>query len=73
VKIPLIGIGGIMTGNDAVEFLLAGATAIQVGTANYLDPFATMKVLEGIETYLIRHKFDAVTHLVGAALPSETR
>jgi len=73
VKIPLIGIGGIMTGDDAIEFLLAGATAVQVGTANFLDPFAPMKVLEGIETYLTRHKYDAVTHLIGAALRSETR
>ncbi len=71
VKIPLIGIGGIMTGDDAVEFLLAGATAVQVGTANYLDPLAPMKVLEGIETYLIRHRFDAVTHVIGAALPPD--
>lgn len=69
VKIPIIGIGGIMTGNDAVEFLLAGATAVQVGTANFLDPLAPVKVLAGIETYLTRHKFDAVTQLIGSALP----
>lgn len=72
-KIPIIGIGGIMTGNDAVEFLLAGATAVQVGTANFLDPLAPMKVLAGIESYLTLHRFAAVTQLVGAAIPSETR
>jgi dihydroorotate dehydrogenase (NAD+) catalytic subunit len=73
VKTPIIGIGGIMTGNDAVEFLLAGATAVQVGTANFLDPLAPMKVLAGIESYLTLHRFAAVTQLVGAAIPSETR
>jgi dihydroorotate dehydrogenase (NAD+) catalytic subunit len=73
VKTPVIGIGGIMNGNDAVEFLLAGATAVQVGTANFLDPLAPMKVLAGIESYLTRHRFAAVTQLVGAAIPSETR
>ncbi len=71
VKIPVIGIGGIMTGDDAVEFLLAGATAVQVGTANFLDPLAPMKVLTGIEAYLIRHKIDSVTQLIGAALPHQ--
>ncbi len=69
VKLPLIGIGGIMTGDDAIEFLLAGASAVQVGTANFLDPLASMKVLAGIEAYLTRHGFDAVTPLIGAALP----
>lgn len=73
VKTPIIGIGGIMTGNDAVEFLLAGATAVQVGTANFLDPLAPMKVLAGIESYLTLHRFATVTQLVGAAIPSETR
>jgi dihydroorotate dehydrogenase (NAD+) catalytic subunit len=62
-----------MTGHDAVEFLLAGATAVQVGTANFLDPLAPMKVLADIEAYLIRHKFAAVTQLIGAAIPSEAR
>jgi dihydroorotate dehydrogenase (NAD+) catalytic subunit len=70
VRIPLIGIGGIMTGEDAVEFLLAGATAVQVGTANFLDPVAPMKVLAGIEAYLIRHDLDSVAPLIGAATPS---
>ena len=71
VKLPLIGIGGITTGEDAVEFLLAGASAVQVGTANFLDPLTPMKVLAGIESYIIRHGFDAVTPLIGAITPPE--
>ena len=53
VKIPVIGIGGIMNANDALEFLLAGASAIQIGTASFIDPQASVKILEGIEKYLI--------------------
>jgi dihydroorotate dehydrogenase (NAD+) catalytic subunit len=68
VRLPLIGIGGIMSGDDAVEFLLAGATAVQVGTANFLDPQAPIRVLAGIESYLVRHGFTRVTALTGAAL-----
>lgn len=52
VKIPVIGIGGIMTGNDAIEFLLAGATAIQVGTANFVDPQTPLKIIAEVEDYL---------------------
>jgi dihydroorotate dehydrogenase (NAD+) catalytic subunit len=69
VTLPIIGIGGIMTGDDAVEFLLAGASAVQVGTANFLDPSAPLKVLAGIESYLARHGFDSVAAIAGAALP----
>jgi len=69
VTLPIIGIGGIMTGDDAVEFLLAGASAVQVGTANFLDPSAPLKVLAGIESYLARHSFDSVAAITGAALP----
>ncbi len=71
VRIPLIGIGGIMTGEDAIEFLLAGASAVQVGTANFLDPLAPMKVLASIEDYLSRHGLDNVTSLIGVATPSK--
>lgn len=71
VNVPLIGIGGIMTGEDAIEFFLAGASAVQVGTANFLDPLAPMKVLADIEAYLIQHGFDAVTPLIGAVLPPD--
>ena len=66
VKIPVIGMGGIMTGEDAVEFLLAGASAVAVGTANFVDPLAPVKVLEGIEAYLDRHGIASVREIVGA-------
>lgn len=66
VKIPVVGMGGIMTAADAIEFLLAGAAAIQIGTANFIDPTAPVKVLEGIEAYMLRHKINRVTDLIGA-------
>ena len=65
VKIPVIGIGGIMNATDAIEFMLAGASAIQVGTANFIDPQITVKIIQGIEEYLTRHKIDSVKELVG--------
>ncbi len=65
VKIPIIGMGGIMNATDAIEFLLAGATAVQVGTANFIDPTVTIKVLEGIEAYMLRHGISDVNELVG--------
>lgn len=66
VKIPIIGLGGIMNARDAVEFLLAGASAIQIGTANFIDPTITVKVVEGINDYLERHHIDSVTDIIGA-------
>ena len=66
VKIPVIGLGGIMNARDAVEFLLAGATAIQIGTANFIDPAITVKVAEGINEYLDRHGFASVRDIIGA-------
>ena len=66
VKIPVIGLGGIMNWRDAVEFLLAGATAIQIGTANFIDPTVTVKVAEGIDDYINRHGFKSVTDIIGA-------
>lgn len=66
VKIPVIGLGGIMNWKDAVEFMLAGATAIQIGTANFIDPTVTIKVIEGINDYLERHNFSSVTDIIGA-------
>ncbi len=65
VKIPVIGIGGITTASDAIEFLLAGASAIQVGTANFVDPQATVKIISGIEDYLQRHRISDVKQLIG--------
>ena len=67
VKIPVVGLGGIMNATDAIEFMLAGATAIEIGTANFIDPTVTMKVIDGIEEYLHRHGFSAVRDLIGAA------
>ena len=66
VKIPVIGLGGIMNWKDAVEFMLAGASAIQIGTANFIDPTVTIKVAEGINDYLERHKFNSVRDIIGA-------
>lgn len=66
VGIPVIGLGGIMNWKDAVEFILAGATAIQIGTANFIDPTVSLKVVEGINDYLNRHGFSSVTDMVGA-------
>lgn len=65
VNVPIIGIGGIMNATDAIEFLLAGASAIQVGTANFIDPAVTVKIIEGIENYLRSHKMKTVMQLVG--------
>ncbi len=66
VKVPVIGMGGIMNAADAIEFILAGSTAIQIGTANFIDPQVSLKIIDGIEDYLIRHKVKAVTDLTGA-------
>lgn len=66
VDLPVIGMGGIMTATDAIEFLLAGASAIQVGTASFIDPRASIKILKGIQEYLERHQIDDVNELIGA-------
>ncbi len=66
VNVPIIGLGGIMNATDAIEFILAGASAIQVGTANFIDPTVSVKIVDGIEAYLERHRIKAVTELVGA-------
>ncbi len=66
VKVPVIGLGGIMNATDAIEFLLAGASAIQVGTANFIDPTASLKIIDGINAWLDRHKIASVTELTGA-------
>ena len=65
VQIPVIGLGGISSAKDAVEFLLAGASAIEIGTANFLDPAITVKVAQGIDEYLDRHGFQNVKDIVG--------
>ena len=66
VSIPIIGMGGIRTGEDALEFILAGATAVAVGTANFRNPYATLDVVNGIETYMRDHKIDHIRSLIGA-------
>lgn len=66
VRLPIIGLGGIMNTNDAIEFLLAGASAIQVGTANFIDPLASIKIVRGLADYLEQHGIDSIEALIGA-------
>jgi dihydroorotate dehydrogenase (NAD+) catalytic subunit len=66
VKIPVIGMGGIATATDVLEFMIAGATAVQVGTANFVDPFIWSKLLKGIDEYMQRHRVSRLTDLVGS-------
>ena len=68
VNIPIIGMGGIMNATDAIEFMLAGASAIQVGTANFIDPTVSMKIVDGIEDYMRRHGVTDVNDLIGAMI-----
>lgn len=65
VKIPVIGLGGIMNGRDAIEFMLAGARAVEIGTANFIDPAVTMKVIDFIEDYCLRHGVKDINEIVG--------
>ncbi len=65
VNIPVIGLGGIMNGRDAIEFILAGATAVEIGTANFIEPDVTIKALEYIEEYCIRHGVEDINSLIG--------
>ena len=66
VRVPIIGMGGISSAEDALEFILAGATAVSVGTANFHDPYTTLKVIDGLADYLRRHHIDSIRQLVGA-------
>ena len=66
VKVPIIGMGGIASATDAVEFLLAGASAVEVGTYNFVDPSATTQIVDGIEDYMHRHGFTDIQDLIGA-------
>jgi dihydroorotate dehydrogenase (NAD+) catalytic subunit len=70
VKIPVIGMGGITDARDALEFMLAGATAVQIGTANFVDPFVWTKVLQGLEHYMERHHIERLSDLIGAFDPT---
>ena len=71
VKIPVIGLGGIMNGRDAIEFMLAGATAVQVGTANFIDPSVTVKIIDYMEEYLQRHNISSIREIIGGVCYSE--
>lgn len=66
VKVPIIGMGGIATAEDAIEFLMAGATAVSVGTANFFNPYATEEVVAGIEDFMHRQKVEDISELIGA-------
>lgn len=66
VKIPVIGMGGIATAEDAIEFLLAGATAISVGAVNFMNPYATVEIIEGIEQYMTKYGVEDIQELIGA-------
>lgn len=66
VQIPIVGLGGIMNATDAIEFLLCGARAIEIGTANFIDPAVTIKVVDGINEYLDRHGCKSVNEIIGA-------
>src|SRR6187549_1262928 len=65
VKIPILGMGGIVSVEDAIEFIIAGAAAVQVGTANFFDPLIWPRLIAGVDDYLVRHKFSRVSDLVG--------
>ena len=66
VKIPVIGMGGIMTAEDALEFILAGATAVSIGTANFINPDTTIQVIEGIEAHMKKYGVEDIHELIGA-------
>lgn len=65
VKVPVIGLGGIMNATDAIEFILAGASAVQIGTANFVDPEITIKIVEGMNLYLKENNINSITELIG--------
>ena len=66
VKVPVIGIGGIMRAEDALEFIIAGASAVQVGTANFVNPQATMEIIEGLANYLQTRRIASIRELIGS-------
>ena len=66
VKVPVVGLGGIMDARDAIEFMMAGATAVEIGTANFIDPAVTVKVIDGMDAWLDAHGCRSVTEIIGA-------
>jgi dihydroorotate dehydrogenase (NAD+) catalytic subunit len=67
--VPVIGIGGIITADDAMEFLILGAKAVQIGTANFINPHVTLEVIEGIRNYLAANKIKDVNEIIGTFQP----
>jgi dihydroorotate dehydrogenase (NAD+) catalytic subunit len=65
VKLPILGMGGIATVSDALEFLIAGASAVQIGTANFVNPFIWSELIDGLDAYLTRHQIGTVEELIG--------
>jgi dihydroorotate dehydrogenase (NAD+) catalytic subunit len=72
VKIPIIGMGGIVNARDVLEFMIAGAAAVQIGTANFVDPFIWPKLLDGLVDYMVRHRVSRIADLVGTLDTSDT-
>jgi len=70
VGIPIIGAGGVTNAQDALEFLMAGASSVQVGTATFADPLAPLKVIEGLAAYVREHELASIRDVIGAALPA---
>lgn len=66
VKIPIMGLGGIVSAEDAIEFLLAGASTISIGSGNFLSPYTSIEVIDGIETYLKQKKIEDIKELIGS-------
>ena len=66
VNIPIIGMGGIMSAEDAIEFIIAGASAVQVGTANFINPSIALEIIKGIETFMIEEKIEKISHIIGS-------
>lgn len=65
MKLPIIGMGGIMCADDAIEFMMAGATAVSVGTANFHNPYATQEIVEGMEAYMKKYQVEDINSLIG--------
>ena len=65
VKIPVLGLGGIVSGKDVIEFMLAGATAISIGTGNFIEPETSIKAIKEVEEYLERHKIENIEEIIG--------
>ena len=72
VGLPIIGMGGIATAEDALEFIMAGATAVSVGTANFFNPYATVEIAEGIEKFMVQQKVEDISQIIGIVKNGKT-